>query len=771
MKKLNKFLAGIMSILIAAANTGIYTSAAEKEILDYKDETVYIVADQYGAASDIIVSDWLKNNSKSDSIKDCSELQNIENVKGNEQFTQNGSDVSWSASGEDIYYKGASSKELPVTVKVTYYLDDKEISPDQLAGKSGKVRIRYDYTNNSKKTVKINNSNQTIYSPFVMISAVILDSQKFQNVEVTNGKTISDGDKIFVAGTALPGISESLKTVNKDSDFDIPDYFEFTAEVNDFSLGTSFTVAYNEIFSELDLDDIGNTEELDKKIKELKDSVNKLTDGTKKLYDGTKKLSDGSDSLIAGIDALSIGSEKLCSGTFELYNGASQLTDGAQSLYYGTFTLSEAISEAKAGSSAVSSGSKELAKGFKPIMDGADTLTSGTSDILTGTIKLQNGAEALTDGTEKLLDGSGTLSESASMLSDGISEAKSGFDSIKSGIESVDNGAGQLSDGANQLESGASSLCAGIDQAGASLDTTIEYNKQVLDGLKLIYEQSPSDSIYTLITTLEQTIAGQEEISNSMKDGGQLKDGASAVESGAASLGEGIDNLKQGTASLSSGADELSDGLNALNDGGIQLSNGVNILYNSVNDLYDGAGSLFEGTGSLAYANKAVKDGAEKLSKGLKSASEGADKLSSGAETLDNGLSSILDGSNTLVTGAETLYKSIESLKTGSESLYDGTIELSNGITTLDSGSDELIKGVKQLESGSKELNDGMNKFKKDAVDKITDAYENDIKALLDILKELSDAAKDYNNYSGINDNMNGNVKFIYTIEGIESEN
>lgn len=117
------------------------------------------------------------------------------------------------------------------------------------------------------------------------------------------------------------------------------------------------------------------------------------------------------------------------------------------------------------------------------------------------------------------------------------------------------------------------------------------------------------------------------------------------------------------------------------------------------------------------------------------------------------------------------MYKSIESLKTGSESLYDGTIELSNGITTLDSGSDELIKGVKQLESGSKELNDGMNKFKKDAVDKITDAYENDIKALLDILKELSDAAKDYNNYSGINDNMNGNVKFIYTIEGIESEN
>ena len=210
--------------------------------LDAKEETVYLITDANGNVKQTIVSNWLKNGSANAEIKDVSELSEIENVKGDETFTQNGNEIIWQANGQDIYYRGTTTKEAPISEKVTYYLDGKEISPQKLAGKSGKVKIRFDYTNHAKTTAKINGKKADIYVPFTVVSGMIL-KDGFHNVRVNNGRILSDGNKIAVVGVAMPGLKESLDIDENDfdKDFEFPEFVEVTADVENFSLEMTAT--------------------------------------------------------------------------------------------------------------------------------------------------------------------------------------------------------------------------------------------------------------------------------------------------------------------------------------------------------------------------------------------------------------------------------------------------------------------------------------------------------------------------------------------------
>ena len=140
-----------------------------------KQETVYVNASASGTPQEITVSDWLKNSgdSSESEIKDTSDLTDIKNVKGDETFTQDGDNLTWSTDGKDIYYQGTTTKELPASVELTYYLDGVQVSPDDLAGKSGHLKIEVKYTNNAKNEVKVGKKKTDMYSPFVMVLSLI----------------------------------------------------------------------------------------------------------------------------------------------------------------------------------------------------------------------------------------------------------------------------------------------------------------------------------------------------------------------------------------------------------------------------------------------------------------------------------------------------------------------------------------------------------------------------------------------------------------------
>ena len=198
-----------------------------------KDETVYILSDAQGEAQRIIVSDWLKNPDKLDELTDATRLQNLTVVEGNATFERDGERLTWDADGKDVYYQGDSEEELPLTLQITYLVDGEEVPAADMAGKSGRVTIRFSYTPADGQKAQ-----------FAVLSAALLDSDRFTNVEVTNGAVINDGDRLLVMGVALPGLKERLDVEDKDGK--LPETVEITADVENFALPLTVTAATTE---------------------------------------------------------------------------------------------------------------------------------------------------------------------------------------------------------------------------------------------------------------------------------------------------------------------------------------------------------------------------------------------------------------------------------------------------------------------------------------------------------------------------------------------
>lgn len=304
--------------------TTVSESTSAKDTKTAKDETVYVIANADGSVKKIIVSDWIKNSLNEKNLKDKSELKDIKNVKGDESYVMDSDNMRvWNADGADIYYQGTISKELPVDLKVSYKLDGKAVSADEIAGKSGKATIRFDYVNKQYSEVTIDGKTEKIYVPFVMLTGLMLDNDVFTNVEVSNGKLINDGDRTVVAGFALPGFKENLALDS--SKIEIPDYVEVTADVKNFSLTTTLTLATNSLFNEFDTSKLNTADDLQAQLNELTSGMSKLIDGSSELYGGLTTLLSKSKELAAGVDKLASGTNELASGTTALNAGLNTL--------------------------------------------------------------------------------------------------------------------------------------------------------------------------------------------------------------------------------------------------------------------------------------------------------------------------------------------------------------------------------------------------------------------------------------------------------------
>lgn len=180
-----------------------------------KEETVYGMLHADGSVDHIIVNNWLKNFQHADSLTVDSDLEDITNVNGEETFTENNGDntITWAANGNDIYYQGSTGKELPVSMKVLYYIDGKEIKPEELKGRSGKVKIRYEYRNLTENTVTVDGKNEKVCTPFLVVTGMVLPTDTFSNIEVKNAQIISDGSNQIVAGYALQGCKRAWDSV------------------------------------------------------------------------------------------------------------------------------------------------------------------------------------------------------------------------------------------------------------------------------------------------------------------------------------------------------------------------------------------------------------------------------------------------------------------------------------------------------------------------------------------------------------------------------
>lgn len=760
-----------------------------------KDESVYLISDANGNVNKTIVVDHLKNKDKKDTLEDASNLSDIENVKGKEKFTQSGDKLTWQAGGKDIYYQGTATEEPPVTQKVTYYLDGKEISPEDLAGKSGKVKIRFDYTNTTSYTETVNGEKQTVSVPFAAITGLVL-GDGFENIEVTNGKAEVSNSSSVVLGYALPGLKDSLgiKDGDLDGDVNIPEYMEMTADVENFSMPAAMTFVVNA--SDYVSTDGIDTSDLDDMINDLKDASTQLQDGSKTLAEGTDTLADGLSTLQSKLGTFASGVGTLQSGLKTYTDGVSTLSGGLNTLGNSTGALVSGADKLNSGAGQLASGSATLKDGLKTYTDGASQLNTGlnqlndnTGSLATGVTSLNDGAKTLSDGINAANKGAAGVSAGAAQLKTSIDTAKTGADSLAAGAKQVDEGVGQLTQSLsdmpetiktninktleplNELNVGTLFKTLGYidtdkitaDNVSAAADAAVNNAGDIIDALTNMQNQNPSATYNQILVGLSQgkgAVSVYSAVNQSVTDSAStvqaLKDGSAKVSDGASSLDAGLGRLSDGASELSSGASDLAKGTTQLATGATELQTGTQSLADKLPELTKGITSLVNGSNELVKNNDTLNVGATALNDGASQLSAGTQSLMNSVPTLTSGIKQLVDGSNTLVANNAQL-------NSGASQLADGTNQIVSGV-------DQLTTGSKTLSEGAHTLADGMVQFNEEGINKILDAYNGDLKPFTDKLQAVIDAGEEYQTYSAIADGQTGSVKFIYKLASIDAK-
>lgn len=798
-----------------------------------KDESVYLISDANGNVNKTIVVDHLKNKDKKDTLEDASNLSDIENVKGKEKFTQSGDKLTWQAGGKDIYYQGTATAEPPVTQKVTYYLDGKEISPEDLAGKSGKVKIRFDYTNTTSYTETVNGEKQTVSVPFAAITGLVL-GDGFENIEVTNGKAeVSDSSSV-VLGYALPGLKDSLGIKDKDLDGDvnIPEYMEMTADVENFSMPAAMTFVVNA--SDYVSTDGIDTSDLDDMINDLKDASTQLQDGSKTLAEGTDTLSDGLSTLQSKLGTFASGVGTLQSGLKTYTDGVSTLSGGLNTLGNSTGALVSGADKLNSGAGQLASGSATLKDGLKSYTDGANGLAKGASDLDAGIGTLAEKSGTLVDGATKLDDGASQLSASASSINEGIKSLDTGLktpltdkekagyqaaakDSVDKQFSNPDNEANYENTKAKasgvyyetmtsddsvkqavQLLKNDSDLMNMINATvGATVETAIKDSVPNLASkdtatIKKTYNNSPKlQQSVKEVLNLPQTIPDYDALVSAIVDQ-KLNDMATKVMAGVANnskdkVGEAVaDAAKTGAENaaqsavitgIESAKSNVSSQINAKQENGYSLVTGADALSTVASSLANGTKSLVNSIPTLTGGIKQLKDGSSQLNAGAAKLTSNNDTLNAGATALNAGASQLSAGTQSLMNSVPTLTSGIKQLVDGSNTLVANNAQLNSGASQLADGTNQIVSGVDQLTTGSKTLSegahtlaDGMVQFNEEGINKILDAYNDDLKPFTDKLQAVIDAGEEYQTYSAIADGQTGSVKFIYKLASIDAK-
>ena len=583
-----------------------------------KEETVYVIADANGKANKVIVSEWLKNQKGSDTLKDQSNLKDVKNVKGDQDFTKgSGDELTWNAKGSDIYYQGTSDKQLPVDVTVTYKLNGKTVSAKELDGASGKLTMEFTYKNNTGKTKKVNGKNVTIYQPFLMVSGLLVDNDKMSNVEVTNGKVINSGDKTVVVGMALPGLEESLGLADltdsdgKKIDIDVPQKVTIKADVSDFSLLTTVTMASNSALEELNLDDVDSVDDLKDSLKKLGDSSKELVDGTKKLEDGVGELNDKSGDLADGVDQVNQGAKDLDKGAKDLNNGAKDLDDGTNEL---------------------ATQVKDLPSSAQQLLDGAKSIKSALGNADSETQTIYTGAAAIEEGAQQMSDNLKNTNGKS------IYEAAAG---IQEGAAKVTSGADQLSDGLN-------TAAANLDESIKLLNAAVG---QLEDLQKTTEDTTTLQTYGALIKEIKGSIQYQQGVKQALTSTLQsgitsIKGGATLIDTYAGKIADGSVKLVEGAAKLEAGAKAIQSGVDTMISG----NNGQNL-----NAMIAGLSMLSQQSGKLVAGTQKLADGSGKLLAGTDTLTEGTGKLASGTGELSDGTDKLISGIGELLDGSKDL--------------------------------------------------------------------------------------------------------------------
>lgn len=795
---LNHTVKVVGSVLLSAVMAGsmmpvtVFAQSNDENPTE-KTETVYSVLNSDGSISDTIVSSWLHDEDGINNIKETLNLTDVKNIKSNEKPSKDGNTYTWNAKGNDVYYEGTATKQLPVSVKIRYELDGQEMSAKDMEGKSGHLKLMISFTNNYSQVKNINGKSIVIHPSYLAGGMLNMSTGKFSNVKCESGKIVNDGTNEMLAFANIPGLNETLKSAGLDkvnNQLGISDDVTVEADVNNFDLGSIMVGMTNEIDLANELGDIGSVSELTDGIDQLIEADDQLIDGSKQLYDGTTQLKEQAAPLTGSSDQVR-----------QLSAGAIQLNDGVKALQTG-------ISQYTAGASAINEGVNQLyaiPQGAAKISEGITTyktqsLVSGIDDLSAGldTFRQKVNAGLSSADTEAMMVQLGKAEGVLNKMSDTL---KTDAD-IVSGLDQAMKKA-NVPDILKHLKEVKETQLPALQNA---INTQISTNKDAYNNNKKVVEgfnedfnstkQSMLDSIDATIKALEAakgttststTSVTDEEGNTTSSETSTTTVNNDAIDAQIAKLQEQRKKVEALTATSHGELKEFVDMSNTLEQLDTLLG-GVLDGANSLTGLLESAG------GKIETLQSDVSESLEKIS-GLKSTLEKTDlsSLKTMGETINGAIDELQKGTSDLRDGAKLVASSVDSLqvqsKAGIDKIKAGTTQLTSNNATLNGGAsalsqatgtlagqsgtfnemadglDTLGKAFETLNDGAKQLYEGNEQFKSEGLDQLKEKVDlgvGELETLQSVMDEIKAMNKEYASYSGAPEGATVTSRYVF---------
>lgn len=777
---LNHTVKVVGSVLLSAVMAGsmmpvtVFAQSNDENPTE-KTETVYSVLNSDGSISDTIVSSWLHDEDGINNIKETLNLTDVKNIKSNEKPSKDGNTYTWNAKGNDVYYEGTATKQLPVSVKIRYELDSQEISANDIQGKSGHLKLTISFTNNYSEVKNINGKSIVIHPSYLAGGMLNMSTGKFSNVKCESGKIVNDGTNEMLAFANIPGLNETLKSAGLDkvnNQLGISDDVTVEADVNDFDLGSIMVGMTNEIDLASELGEIGSVSELTDGIDQLIEADDQLIDGSKQLYDGTTQLKEQAAPLTGSSDQVR-----------QLSSGAIQLNDGVKALQTG-------ISQYTAGASAINEGVNQL----YGIPQNVGLIQSAVTTSTEEQASLVDGSQAVADGLGQLLDklNGANVTASVKEMNGLLTESKTDLEGMaktlgedKTTLEGMQT---DLTNASTEL-SGLSDLKDKLDNLGTNIvtkekqnnDAIADYNtkKDTVNGEITAIKNSMKTQIETSIGTLstaKQALydAGKNEEANSIQNQiDALNDEKTKVD--AISTIEGLSELQT-----------LTEEFNTLNNTLVTVQSTVSkmstLVGKSINNLEDLATDVQAALTTIDTLSQILSGSTEKvegmqtmlnsLKPGVTELYNGALKINAGAINLGNKLGELQTASQSGVdkikAGTTQLTSNNATLNGGASALSEATGTLAGQSGTFNEmadGLDTLGKAFETLNSGAKQLYEGNEQFKSEGLDQLKEKVDlgvGELETLQSVMDEIKAMNKEYASYSGAPEGATVTSRYVF---------
>ena len=739
-----------------------------------KTETVYSVLNSDGSISDTILSSWLHDEDGINNIKETLNLTDVKNIKSNEKPSKDGNTYTWNAKGNDVYYEGTATKQLPVSVKLRYELDGQEMSAKDMEGKSGHLKLMISFTNNYSEVKNINGKSIVVHPSYLAGGMLNMSTGKFSNVKCESGKIVNDGTNEMLAFANIPGLNETLKSAGLDkvnNQLGISDDVTVEADVNDFDLGSIMVGITNEIDLASELGEIGSVSELTDGIDQLIEADDQLIDGSKQLYDGTTQLKEQAAPLTGSSDQvrqLSAGAIQLNDGVKALQTGISQYTAGASAINAGVNQL-YGIPQ---GAAAISSGMNTKGKSGFSMVEASSTLRKGLDQL--NSVATGISAESYYNS---LMDNVKTAEADVTKLQDDVlTPTKTELKNLSGVLGKASSSLGGLSTVVGQLSS--------VETAIEADQVTVSSNNE-----KVISNNDKIESVKKTKNQLQNAISSLKEARDTLKDSGteenpvdtsDLDSKIASLETEYSKIGN-VDDMQE-LADLTKFNEQLNNMpalLGTLKDT-IKTVNGYKESADeSVGKLEGYLNTASEKLASMDTLLGDSKGDMEKMQAMIPTLQRNIDQLDQLANGVDAGVQSVNENIgklssqsqaavDTLKAGTTQLTSNNATLNGGASALSDATGTLAGQSGTFNEmadGLDTLGKAFETLNSGAKQLYEGNERFKSEGLDQLKEKVDlgvGELETLQSVMDEIKAMNKEYASYSGAPEGATVTSRYVF---------